>query len=195
MPACGPVVAARLHREPRSRAVDGPARPDATDRSHLRNRKDARTFARHAGLELRQERRGIRSASPPFRRKMHVASKRPTARESPRHRPLRRDSCVLLAPIILRSRNLPRRRVPSRAERRQKPKAPPDDVPFGWAGPYLALWTSLMPSPKRDANFGSGLGANWAARVGGCGLGLAVHEFGRTAQISSVWGGPVQAKT
>ena len=36
MPACGPVVVARLRREPRSHAVDGPARPDATDRSQLR---------------------------------------------------------------------------------------------------------------------------------------------------------------
>ena len=68
MPACGRVVAARSRREPRSHAVDGLARTDATDRSHLHSRKDARTFARHAGLELRQEWRGIRSASPPFRR-------------------------------------------------------------------------------------------------------------------------------
>ena len=53
MPACGPVVVARLRREPRSHAVDGLARPDATDRSHLHSRKDTCTFARHAGLELR----------------------------------------------------------------------------------------------------------------------------------------------
>ena len=95
MPAGGRVVAARSRREPRSHAVDGLARPDATDRSHLHSRKDARTFARHAGLELRQERRGIRSASPPFRRNAAVASERPTAREPRRHRPLRRDGCEL----------------------------------------------------------------------------------------------------
>jgi hypothetical protein len=87
--------------------------------------------------------------------------------------------CVLLAPINLpRPRNLPRRRIPSRAEGRQKPKAPPDDTPFGWAGPYLALWTPLMSSPKRAANVGSGRGieVGGAAR-GGCGLGLAVPNL------------------
>ncbi len=43
-------------------AVDGLAKSDATDRSHLHSRKDACTFAGHASLDLPQERRGIRSA-------------------------------------------------------------------------------------------------------------------------------------
>ena len=84
MPACGPVVVARLRREPRSHAVDGLARPDATDRSHLHSRKDACTFARHAGLDLRQERRGIRSASPSFRRNRHLSRRSGRQRRNPR---------------------------------------------------------------------------------------------------------------
>ena len=55
MPACGPVVVARSRREPRSHAVDGLARPDATDRRHLHSRKDACTFQTCAPAGMTQD--------------------------------------------------------------------------------------------------------------------------------------------
>jgi hypothetical protein len=92
--------------------------------------------------------------------------------------------CVLLAPINLpRVRNLPRRRLSSRAEGRQKPKSAPDDAPvrLRWPTPGTSetLDAQLSASGERWKRPGSELGG--AAR-GGCGLGRAVPKVGRTAQ-------------
>ena len=67
---------------------------------------------------------------------------------------------------LLRYRNLPRRRLSSRAERCQKPKPAPDDEPFGSAGPYLTCLTPCAIMPERADIFGSGLAVIWEAHRG-----------------------------
>ena len=61
-----------------------------------------------------------------------------------RAQPTRIVRCVLLAPINLpRSRNLPRRRLSSRAEGRQKPKSAPDDAPVRLRWPIPSTSNTL----------------------------------------------------
>jgi hypothetical protein len=78
--------------------------------------------------------------------------------------------CVLLAPITLpRPQNLPRRRLSSRAEGRQKPKSAPDDVPFRvrWLVPGTldTLNVHSLASGERWKRPGGKLGGAAAARL------------------------------
>ena len=87
--------------------------------------------------------------------------------------------CVISAPInLLRSRNLPRRRLCSRAEGRQKPKSAPDDAPvrLRWPVPGTSdtLYAQLQASFQRWKRPGTELGS---AALGGCGLGRAVPNL------------------
>ena len=84
--------------------------------------------------------------------------------------------CVILAPInLLRSGNLARRRLSSRAERCQKPKSAPDDAPVRLRWPVSGTFNTLNVHPEASGERwkrpGTDLGG--AAR-GGCGLGRAV---------------------
>jgi hypothetical protein len=67
--------------------------------------------------------------------------------------------------------------------RGEVPKSAPDDAPFGCVGPYLALRTPLMSTPKRVSAVGSGLRASWAARRGAAGAGGAAGLVWRRCQI------------
>jgi hypothetical protein len=94
--------------------------------------------------------------------------------------------CVILAPMNLRrSRNLPRRRLFSRAERRQKPKSAPDDAPVRWRWPVPGTSDTIivhsLASFQRWKRPGDELGG--AAR-GGSGLGLVVTNLGEWRRLA-----------
>jgi hypothetical protein len=67
--------------------------------------------------------------------------------------------------------------------RGEVPKSASDDAPFGCVGPYLALRTPLMSTPKRVSAVGSGLRASWAERRGAAGAGGAAGLVWRRCQI------------
>ena len=94
--------------------------------------------------------------------------------------------CVILAPINLRrSRNLPRRRLSSRAERRQKPKSAPDDAPvrLRWPVPGTSD-TVIVHSLARFQSWQRPGGEPGGAVRGGWGLDLAVPNLGERRRLA-----------
>ncbi len=98
---------------------------------------------------------------------------------------------------------------PSAARSRRRRQAPPDDAPFGRAGPLArvsgALDTLRTRSQERSHVLkrpSKGRAASGRRGWGGCGLGLTVPEYGRAPassewaahfRPSSEWVGPPQA--